>query len=67
MLNVDCSRWNIFELAVLVFQFGVVAWTGLFVFTVLEYSCHFGTVHFGNLEPLAQIFYGWPAVTGDEL
>jgi hypothetical protein len=37
MLNVDCSRWNIFELAVLVFQFGVAARIGLFVFTVLEY------------------------------
>jgi hypothetical protein len=48
MLNVDCSRWNIFELAVLVSQIGVVARIVLFVFTVLEYSCHFGTVHFGN-------------------
>ena len=37
MLNVDCSRWNIFELAVLVFQFGVAARIGLFLFTVLEY------------------------------
>jgi len=37
MLNADCSRWNILELAVLVFQFGVVARIELSVFAVLEY------------------------------
>ena len=37
MLNVDCSRWDIFELAVLVFQFGVVARIGLFIFALLDY------------------------------